>query len=140
MKSVVPDLATRIDAIVTALEDPPYEDEVPVHGDFHSSQLLIRGSSLVGLIDVDTAGRGARSNDLATLLAHMSAVGLSTAARRHIDRYGRTLIDEFDQHVDPRSLRRKVAAVIRVNMSRWGTQSERRVALAERWMTSAAEI
>ena len=118
---------------------------MPVHGDFHSSQLLARGTSLVGLIDVDTAGVGKRSNDVATLLGHISAVGLSTAARRSIDRYGSNLIREFDPSIDPTALRRKVAAVIiglatgpfRVNQPRWRAQTERRIALAERWMASA---
>ena len=145
LKAVTPDLSDRIDALLAGLSADHEEADVPVHGDFHSSQLLARGTSLVGLIDVDTAGVGKRSNDVATLLGHISAVGLSTAARRSIDRYGSNLIREFDPSIDPTALRRKVAAVIiglatgpfRVNQPRWRAQTERRIALAERWMASA---
>lgn len=147
--AVVPELCDRVESVRDAVEaETPDEEIVPVHGDFHSSQLLIRGSSIVGLIDVDTAGMGRRSNDLANLLAHMSTVGLATAARRHIDRYGASLIREFDKSVDPRALRLKVAAAVlglatgpfRVNLPRWQAQTERRVALAERWVASATDI
>ncbi len=148
LSRVVPELRDRIDAVVSQLDLETSEETSPVHGDFHSSQLLVRGSMIRGLIDVDTAGTGERSNDLATLLAHMSAVGLSTAARRQIDKYGATLIRDFDRVVDPRILRQKVAASIvglatgpfRVNMARWPQQTERRIALAERWLSSAEGI
>ena len=148
LKAVTPELDGRIDAIVEQTSAPVDEPTVPVHGDFHSSQLLVRGSNLTGLIDVDTAGVGQRSSDLAVLLAHMSTVGLSTAARRQIDRYGAELIREFDTVVDPAFLRRKVAAAIlglatgpfRVNVARWPTQTERRIALAEQWIASADHV
>lgn len=148
LKTVTPHLADRIDAIVEGCSVESADPTVPVHGDFHSSQLLVRKANIVGLIDVDTAGSGERSNDLAVLLAHMSAVGLSTAARRQIDRYGASLIKEFDAVVDPVALRRKVAAAIlglatgpfRVNLARWPEQTERRIALAERWLASADTV
>ena len=148
LKAVTPELAGRIDAIVERTSVPVEEQTVPVHGDFHSSQLLVRGPNLTGLIDVDTVGIGQRSSDLAVLLAHMSTVGLSTAARRQIDKFGAELIKEFDTVVDPAALRRKVAAAIlglatgpfRVNLARWPTQTERRIALAERWIASADQV
>ncbi len=121
---------------------------VPVHGDFHSSQILVRRRDVIGLIDVDTAGLGDRTNDLAVLLSHLATVALTTASRTKIERYGRSLIDAFDTLVDPATLRRKVAAAIvglatgpfRVNSPRWPEQTERRVALAERWLESAAAV
>jgi tRNA A-37 threonylcarbamoyl transferase component Bud32 len=148
LKRVAPELADRIDALVTQVDGLSEEDLVPVHGDFHSSQLLVKGPDVVGLIDVDTAGMGYRSNDLAVLLAHLSAVGLSTAARRSIDRYGAGLISEFDRVADPATLRLKVAAALvgfatgpfRVNLPRWRAQTERRIALAERWAASAHRL
>ncbi len=148
LKAVTPALGDRIDAIVERSGVAVLEDTVPVHGDFHSSQLLVRGVNVIGLIDVDTAGVGRRSDDLAVLLAHMSAVGLSTAARRGIDKYGAGLIKEFDSRVEPSALRRKVAAAIlgfatgpfRVNQARWPAQTERRIALAERWIRSAEDV
>ena len=42
-----------------------------MHGDFYESQLLVDGGSVAGLLDVDTAGRGARIDDWSTMLAHL---------------------------------------------------------------------
>ena len=145
LRAVVPSLTDRIDAIEQAASLVTTDDAVAVHGDFHSSQILIRGSEVAGLIDVDTHGIGARSNDLAVLLAHISTAGLSTGARRRLDRYGAMLIKTFDQLVDPVALRRQVATSVlafatgpfRVHRPRWVDQTERRVALAEQWAASA---
>ena len=145
LKAVTPEIAGRIDEAAARTSVESTENAVPVHGDFHSSQILVRGADVAGLIDVDTAGAGSRSNDLAVLLAHMSVVGLTTGARRHIDHYGAGLIDHFDALVDPGDLRRKVAKAVlafatgpfRVNLPRWRAQTERRLALAERWIRSA---
>ena len=89
LSTVTPELSDRVQTIVERSAGETDADRVPVHGDFHSSQLLVRDANIVGLIDVDTAGVGSRTNDLAVLLAHMSTVGLSTATRRRIDRYWR---------------------------------------------------
>lgn len=148
LKVVTPELTQRIDAIVEQTKIDDSAERVPVHGDFHSSQLLTRGTDIVGLIDVDTAGVGERRNDLAVLLAHMSSVALTTSARRRIDRYGAELIKEFDARVDPVALRRKVAAAVfglatgpfRVGLARWPAQTERRIALVEQWIESAHAV
>lgn len=148
LNKIMPESTDRIEAIVQSSAETVEDDPVHVHGDFHSSQLLVRGPDIVGLIDVDTAGVGRRSDDLAVLLSHMSTIGLSTAARRSIDQYGTVLTKHFDKAVDPATLRRKVAAAVlglatgpfRANVVRWAAQTERRIALAERWVASAESI
>lgn len=146
--AVCPDLAARVDAVVRRLrgESEPATD--PVHGDFHASQILTSGREVVGLVDVDTAGAGRRIDDLASLLGQLATLGVTSAARRDIDRYGAALIGEFDRLVDPVELRLRTAAVVfglatgpfRVQLARWPAATERRVALAERWIHSADEV
>ncbi len=146
--AVAPTLAGRLSALVERLEQVGPESAAPVHGDFHSSQILIDGSKIVGVVDVDTAGVGERANDLAGLLGHLSTMALDLPAKRDIERYGATLIRQFDQVVDPVGLRLRVASVVlglatgpfRVQERRWHDNTERRVSLAESWIASADAI
>jgi hypothetical protein len=120
----------------------------PVHGDFHSSQILTNGSEIVGLVDVDTYGAGERIDDLASLLGHLTTLSLTSRARRDIDRYGTELIAAFDGEADPVELRLRTAAVVfglatgpfRVQLRRWEGETEDRLALAERWVRSAEDL
>jgi hypothetical protein len=145
LATVAPDLAGRLGAIVERMQEVEPEDAVPVHGDFHSSQVLVSGSDVVGLVDVDTAGVGERANDLAGMLGHLATLSLTEPSRRNIERYGAELIREFDTQVDPVGLRLRVAGVVlglatgpfRVQSQRWPAETEQRVALSERWIDSA---
>ncbi len=145
LSAVTPSLSERLNRIVERLEQDQMVGSDPVHGDFHSSQILTSGSDVVGLVDVDTAGSGDRSDDFASLLGHLGTLSLSSVARRDFDRYGAELIAEFDRLVDPIGLRLGVAGVIfglatgpfRVQLAKWPADTERRVALAERWIDSA---
>ena len=67
---VAEDLRPRLEALtaVLAAADPGEHPAVPVHGDFYESQLLVDDGRVVGLLDVDTAGRGHRIDDWANLL------------------------------------------------------------------------
>lgn len=148
LRTVAPSLADRIGALVDAVGATTDEPEVPVHGDFHSSQILVRQSDIVGLIDVDTTGAGARVDDLAGLLGHLSTLSLRGRSRQSIDRYATNLVDGFDRVSDPASLRLHTAAVVlglatgpfRVQETNWPGGVERRIALAERWIDSAADV
>lgn len=142
---VVPDLQARLDYLAGRLSAVATEASEFIHGDFHSSQILVDGSDIVGLVDIDTAGRGERSSDYAGLLAHLSVLGLMARRRGDIDRYGRELISAFDQMVDPAGLRIRTAAAVlglatgpfRVQEKNWADNTRARVALAERWAASA---
>ena len=142
---VVPDIRGRLDDLAGRLAAVPTSADECIHGDFHSSQILVEGSEIVGLVDIDTAGRGERSSDYAGLLAHLSVLGVMARRRGDIDRYGRELISAFDQMVDPVGLRMRTAAAVlglatgpfRVQEQDWADNTRARLALAERWAESA---
>jgi hypothetical protein len=148
LRQVLPELAGRLDGIVEAVEGVDRSQETAVHGDFHSSQILTKGSSITGLIDVDTVGMGARPDDLAGLLGHISTLSLNSASRRGIERYGRELISAFDPTTDPAELRLRTAATVlgfatgpfRVQQRHWVQETRRRVGLAERWVQAASPL
>ncbi len=146
LKAVMPaDLAPRLDAVVGAVAGEPDEPTVPIHGDFHASQVLVKGDEIVGLIDVDTVGSGFRSDDYGSILGHLATLGLMSRARRNLGRYGAELTAGFDQEVDPEQLRLAIAASVfalatgpfRVQEANWRANTEHRLALAERWIDSA---
>jgi hypothetical protein len=145
--AVLPPEAGRVSEIADRISSSVVDEQprVPVHGDFHSSQVLVRQGEILGLIDVDTAGDGARVEDLGGMLGHLATVALASPARRNAERYGAALIREFDRTTDPALLRRTVAATVfglatgpfRVQESRWGAATRRRLQLTERWLESA---
>lgn len=148
LNAVVPDLGPRIDTLAGAISRHSSPTPlVPVHGDFHSSQIMVRDGMATGLIDIDTAGLGERADDLANLLAHIAVIGEANAAiRARAVGYGAELTKRFDSLVDPQQLRLRVSAAIlgyatgpfRVQEPNWRDGIERRVNLAEQWMESAS--
>lgn len=144
--AVLPALGDRLGALTAALADadPGAHPDIPVHGDFYESQLLVDQGAVVGLLDVDTAGRGHRVDDWATLLGHLALLehmapgspvaGYRAAVEEHV--LGRWPADQ---------VRPRVAAVLvglatgpfRVQQAGWPARTETRVALAERWAAPA---
>ena len=47
-----------------------------MHGDFHEGQLFAEDGLVTAVIDIDTAGPGERSDEWATMLAHLSGLSL----------------------------------------------------------------
>lgn len=139
-------LATLADELAEA--EARYGDEPPVavHGDLHEAQLLVRGSEITGVLDIDTHALGHRTGDLATMIGHLSTLALATG-RRAIDSYVGRLIGGFDRRVDPVGLRYAVAAVVlglatgpfRVLEPGWPANTDARVALARRWADAARQ-
>ena len=146
--AVAPHLGPRIDALADGfLRDSFPTPLVPVHGDFHSSQIMVLDGIPTGLIDIDTAGLGERVDDAANLLAHIAVIAEANATiRDRATAYGAELARRFDLLVDPRQLRLRVSAAIlgyatgpfRVQERNWRDGIERRVYLAEQWTESAA--
>lgn len=142
LEAVVPDLAGRLSSVAERI-DVDSQPAVPVHGDFHSAQVITSAGAVVGLIDVDTAGLGSRADDLATMLGQISTLSLGSG--KAFDRYGGDLIRDFDRLVDPRDLRARTAAAVlgfatgpfRVQQADWEFETGRRLALAEKWLESA---
>ncbi len=152
LASVAPELAARTAALAAGLA--PFEAEataepvVPVHGDFYEAQLLVDGGRVTGLLDVDTFGAGRRVDDLATMVGHLAVLAVGSPRHDVIERYAAQLLDGFDRVVDPALLRAAVAGVVlglatgsfRVLEPNWRHHTERRVALAERWLASAQRV
>jgi aminoglycoside phosphotransferase len=115
----------------------------PSHGDFYESQLLLDGSRIRGLLDVDTVGPGRRADDLACLLAHVSVLALMEPAHAvTTDAFVARWLADFDRRTDPAELRARVAGVVvslatgpyRVQETDWEVTTRDRLDLAERWL------
>jgi hypothetical protein len=118
---------------------------VPVHGDLHEAQLLAQHQRISGLLDVDTYGLGHRVDDLATLIGHLATLALTSPRHSSIERYTAGLLAGFDPTVNPVLLRYAVADVVlglatgpfRVLEPAWPTNTDARIALAQRWAATA---
>jgi hypothetical protein len=147
LAAVMPGEHERLQALVGRLAGPVGTGPVvTTHGDLHEAQLLVEGSRVVGMLDVDGAGPGRRVHDLATLLGHLVALGDAVPRRRvAIERWRGRLQPAFDRTVDPAELRRTTAAALvglatgpfRVQAPAWRRQVRQRIALAETWATLA---
>lgn len=82
LRAQAPERAPQLAAIRTAVDGtpPPVLDAAgaTVHGDLHLGQLFLGAGAVTGLIDVDTAGRGALEDDAAAFIAHAAASALLT--------------------------------------------------------------
>jgi aminoglycoside phosphotransferase (APT) family kinase protein len=137
------DLAERITTgIAGAVPDQP------THGDLYEGQLLVDGSRITGLLDVDTAGPGRRTDDLACLFAHARVL----AQIRPLPEAERLLAVEAgwrasaERVVDAEELRLRTAGVLlslatgphRVQEAGWEASTTRRIDLVERCLEDAA--
>ena len=144
---VLPGQRSRLDRLVAALRaaDPGEHPEVPVHGDFYESQLLVDDGAVVGLLDVDTVGRGHRIDDWSTLLGHLALLETILPAPATAVRYRAELEEAALRRWPAAQLRPRVAAVLlglatgpfRVLQADWAAGTEARIALAERWAAPA---
>jgi len=139
-KQQLGDIVSRVAA--ATIHEPP----VAVHGDFHSSQVLVDAGRVVGLVDVDTAGVGQRTDDLANIIGQLSTLTLVSSQPRAIEAYIAQLLAHFDRITDPAALRLRIAAVVlglatgpfRVQSNDWAAETWTRLALAQRWVDAAA--
>jgi len=146
LTAIAPELADRIAGLVTGIGDELSEPTTPSHGDYYETQLLVDSGRLVGMLDVDTYGWGRPGDDAATMLAHLAIwADLSSSPERVLD-LGRRLLKMWDGILDPVDLRVRTAAValslatgpFRVQAAGWPGETADRVAIAERWLESAA--
>ena len=147
LSTVMPGERERLEVLIGRLGGPAGTGPVvTTHGDLHEAQLLVEGSRVVGVLDVDGAGPGRRVHDLATLLGHLVALGDAVPHRRAtIDRWRGRLQPAFDRAVDPVELRRTTSAALvglatgpfRVQAPAWRRQVRRRIGSAETWATLA---
>jgi Ser/Thr protein kinase RdoA (MazF antagonist) len=139
---VRPGLAPRLHRLVAAVGAAAgTHPVVPVHGDFYEAQLLVSEGAVVGLLDVDTAGPGARIDDWATLVAHLALLERLAGDPAPITAYRARVQALLAGRVSGRQLAARVAGVLvglatgpfRVQQAGWGAATEARVALAEEW-------
>lgn len=140
------DLAGRVQAAVAG---QPADE--PTHGDLYEAQLLMTGSRVTGLLDVDTAGPGRRADDVACLIAHLEVLGDidSNLARpqvaAHLADVAAGWQAEAEQVLDARELRYRVAGVLmslatgphRVQDDGWPQATTRRLDLVQHWVELA---
>lgn len=103
-----------VDGVVSGLAATEAGPVVTTHGDPHGANLLMGPDRRIGaLLDVDTLGPGHRVDDLACFVAHLVALPTLDPVR-----YGWTgalvsaYLTAFDDAVDPRALRVRVAGVL----------------------------
>lgn len=132
----------------SASTEPGPEPVEATHGDFYESQVLVDDHGAVtGLLDLDSIGPGRRADDFACLSGHLSVIadasGWTSAAAAYVERWQA----EIEQDADPRDLRVRAAAVVmslapgpyRTREPGWADATERRLALAERWLAAAGD-
>jgi aminoglycoside phosphotransferase (APT) family kinase protein len=147
LSTVYPDLQPCVHTLarsIAEMADP--EPLRTIHGDFHSSQIMVNDGSITGLVDIDTVSSGERTDDLANFLAHLAAVALARPdIANNVTSYGVDLTSTFDTVADPRQLRLRVAAALlgyaggpfRVQQTQWRQATEERVQTAEQWLNTA---
>lgn len=141
--SALPHCADRIRALeALILNGLPHTDRgpaVPTHGDFYEANLLMAGSTISCLLDVDSLGPGHRVDDLACFLGHLAVLPAVDSRYVHapaaFDRFARA----FAQTVDPAALRLRAASVTLslvagardTRRAGWEVQAEHRLTCAE---------
>ncbi|MGG5752340.1 phosphotransferase [Zafaria sp. Z1313] len=101
-------LRSRLGRLLDSTDRGPV---VPSHGDFYEANLLMDGSRVSGLLDVDSVGPGHRVDDLACFLGHLAVLPAVDARYVHVpaavERFGAA----FEDGVDRRALWTRAAAV-----------------------------
>ncbi|HEX5534062.1 MAG TPA: hypothetical protein VFX33_10015 [Actinomycetales bacterium] len=122
----------------------------PTHGDLYEAQLLVTGTTITGLLDVDTAGPGRRADDLACAIAHLHVLADIDAPdpgvpAPHLTALAQQWQEVAERAVDSGELRNRVAGVLmslatgphRVQEPGWEAATSRRMDLVEQWAASA---
>lgn len=144
---VMPEHAERIDrlaqGVTAALERTDPGPVVPTHGDLYEANLLMEGTGVSAVLDVDAVGPGHRVDDLACLLAHVSVLPhLAPSTYPGVPATLATWTAQAEEMVDPDALRARAAGVVlslvagakRGGGDDWRDDAEGRLAEAERWL------
>jgi aminoglycoside phosphotransferase len=139
------ELAAQVEAAVAGTP----ADE-PTHGDLYEAQVLVTGTTITGVLDVDTAGPGRRADDLACAIAHLHVLADIDAPEPdvpapHLTAVGHQWQEAAERSVDSVELRNRVAGVLmslatgphRVQEPGWEAATSRRLDLVEQWAESA---
>lgn len=138
----LPAEAGRIDAAAAAIVDVLAQGRhgpvVPTHGDFYEANIFVDGHAL-RFIDIDSVGPGLREDDLACCLAHLAVLpSLDRDAYPRIPEVLDAWQHAFEQQVDARDLRARVAGVlISLISGAEPDQALRRLEIAEHYVAAA---
>ncbi|MEE6294398.1 phosphotransferase [Georgenia wangjunii] len=141
--SRITDLAEGIAANLLRTDPGP---RVPTHGDLYEANLLMEGTRVSALLDVDAVGPGHRADDLACLLAHVSVLPhLAPASYPRVADTLREWTRMCEDMCDPAALWTRCAGVVlslvagarRTSGQDWRRDAEGRLAEAERWLAAA---
>jgi hypothetical protein len=139
LRVIAPQRESALAAIESAAAILTDDAPMPVHGDFHSGQILVDAGRLVGVVDIDTVGVGTRADDVANLLAHLHVQALrdptgSTA------RYGERAFASARGRHDAADLRTRTAATLLGYASGpWSRQEEGWADRVDRLIDAAAD-
>ena len=146
LEAILPAQRDRLHRLLDRLGEPSVVRSGLIHGDFHDAQLLVRGGTISGLLDIDGLGMGDRIDDPATLIAHLSALEVALPrADPYIRAYSEAVASASLRRADADDLARRVAATcvglatgpFRIQQSHWQAASLQLIALAERWADRA---
>ena len=138
LAGVLPGAAAQI-ADLVAQAGAPHTDSRPqqtVHGDFYPGQILTRGGSVTGLLDVDGARLGRPEEDAAMCIAHLLALGhVHPRAAERVAGYRRQLTALLAASTDAGELQRAVlAALLGLATTPFRRQEPDCAARTERWL------
>ena len=143
LSAAVPHEVDRINRLADLAVGVGEPQEHTVHGDFYEAQILVDdGGGITGLLDIDGAALGARTDDPATVLGHL--VGLAHVHPRaapRITEYRRALHEQLGQQVDPDVLHAVTTGVLlglsttpfRRQDAGWQAQTVAWLDVAEAW-------
>jgi aminoglycoside phosphotransferase (APT) family kinase protein len=142
-----PTVLTRLAEVVEGLQSVEIQTEeaVPVHGDFHQGQLFADDGRVTAVLDIDNAGPGERSDEWATLLAHLSALALDTPGRETAVGYADAILAHADRRVPAKQLPLRTAAALlglatgpfRLQHPQWSERTVAVLDLAMTWLARA---
>lgn len=110
LAAVVPDRAAQLHELAIGLRPGRAGPLVPVHGDFHPGQVMVRDGDPAGLVDVDAAGTGERADDVATMLGYLAATTADADPAGRAAPYAAALAAGCAGLVEPGELRPRVVA------------------------------
>lgn len=145
---LLPAESERLNRLQSEIGQGGARDRVPVHGDFHEAQIMVKSGTPVGLIDVDTYGWGHPGHDAATMLGHLHLLAPGCKSPSLVMELARNLNRHWDAEFDPVDLRHQTAAVVlglatgpfRVQSPNWPRDTRSRIDVAEEWVDSARRV
>lgn len=141
---LIPEEMPQLESLCSRIGLAGAAEPGPAHNDFHSEQILVSDKG-IGVIDIDTVGRGARIDDAALLIGHLFVNALSARSSASIVEYGRRLLAGCEEQFDRGDLRLRVAAAVlafatapfRSFQDDWPDRTRRRIEASREWVESA---